>query len=97
MSPPPPPTDFSNWGTCVHLYAPGEDITSAKLGGGGISMSGTSMAAPHVTGAAALYLAAHLDSTPADIADWIETESTKDVLAEVGKSSPNALLYTAGL
>ncbi|WP_406111914.1 S8 family peptidase [Kitasatospora purpeofusca] len=89
-------TDFSNYGTCVSLYAPGEDITSAKLGGGSVARGGTAMAAPHVTGTVALYLAGHTAATPEDLALWLSTETTKDVLT-VSKSSPNELLYTVGL
>jgi subtilisin family serine protease len=48
---------FSNYGTCVDIWAPGVSIPSLKLGGGVVSMSGTSMASPHVGGAAALYWA----------------------------------------
>ncbi|WP_405006978.1 S8 family peptidase [Kitasatospora purpeofusca] len=89
-------TDFSNYGQCVSLYAPGGDITSAQLGGGSISKSGTAMAAPHVTGTVALYLAGHTAATPEDLAGWLSTETTKDVLT-VTKGSPDELLYTAGL
>ncbi|MEY2228017.1 MULTISPECIES: S8 family peptidase [Streptomyces] len=90
-------TSFSNWGTCVELYAPGEEIVSAKLGGGSRTESGTSMAAPHVTGVAALYLQEHPTETPGAIAEFIEEETTKDVLSKVSKSSPNQLLNTGGL
>ncbi|MFD9569015.1 S8 family peptidase [Streptomyces sp. NPDC059982] len=90
-------TDFSNWGTAVELYAPGEDILSAKLGGGSVSLNGTSMAAPHVTGAAVLYMQAHPKADPAELADFLEEGSTKDVLKKISKSSPNALLFTGGL
>jgi serine protease len=48
---------FSNYGTCVDIWAPGVAIPSLKLGGGVVSLSGTSMASPHVGGAAALYWA----------------------------------------
>lgn len=48
---------FSNYGACVDIWAPGVSIPSLKLGGGVVSMSGTSMASPHVAGAAALYWA----------------------------------------
>ncbi len=88
---------FSNWGTCVELYAPGEAIVSAKLGGGSVALDGTSMASPHVAGVAALYKAKNPDATPGEIADFLESESTKDVLNSVSKSSPNSLLFLGGL
>ncbi|WP_330331647.1 S8 family peptidase [Streptomyces sp. NBC_00536] len=90
-------TDFSNYGECVSLYAPGEAIVSAKLGGGSVSLNGTSMAAPHVAGVAVLYKQAHPKADAAEIAEWVDTESTKDVLKSVSKSSPNRFLFTAGL
>ncbi|MGW9372703.1 S8 family peptidase [Streptomyces xanthophaeus] len=90
-------TDFSNWGSCVELYAPGQEIVSAKLGGGSVSLNGTSMASPHAAGAAVLYKQAHPKAEPGEIADYLESESTKDVLSKVSKSSPNALLFTGGL
>ncbi|MFJ2645310.1 S8 family serine peptidase [Streptomyces sp. NPDC087420] len=88
---------FSNWGTCVDLYAPGEDILSAKLGGGSVSFNGTSMAAPHVTGVATLYKEAHPKADPAELADFLDSESTKGVLTKLTKTSPNAVLFTDGL
>ncbi|WP_327309378.1 S8 family peptidase [Streptomyces sp. NBC_01298] len=90
-------TDFSNYGECVSLYAPGQEILSAKLGGGSVAQNGTSMAAPHVTGVAVLYKQANPKATPAEIAEYIDDESTKDVLKSVSKSSPNRLLFTNGL
>ncbi|WP_030156962.1 S8 family peptidase [Streptomyces sp. NRRL S-244] len=90
-------TSFSNFGTCLTLYAPGEGIVSAKLGGGSVAQDGTSMAAPHVAGVAALYKQAHPTADPAELAEFLESESTKDVLGNLTKSSPNALLFTAGL
>lgn len=53
---------FSNYGTCVDIWAPGVAIPSLKLGGGVVSLSGTSMASPHVGGAAALFWARNLDT-----------------------------------
>ncbi|MDX2394037.1 S8 family peptidase [Streptomyces sp. DK15] len=90
-------TAFSNYGECVTLYAPGQEILSAKLGGGSVAQDGTSMAAPHVTGVAVLYKQANPKATPADIAEYIDDESTKDILQSVSKSSPNRLLFSNGL
>lgn len=84
----------SNKGKCVDLFAPGADIRSAYLGPNSTRlMSGTSMAAPHVTGAAALYLAAHPDATPAQVSDALIAASTKDVVKNPG-GAPNRLLFT---
>ncbi|MFD6426187.1 S8 family peptidase [Streptomyces sp. NPDC060198] len=90
-------TSFSNWGDCVTLYAPGQDIVSARIGGGSVSRSGTSMAAPHVTGLAALYKQAHPDAGSAEVAAWIDEVSTRDVLTGVSQGTPNHLLFTDGL
>jgi subtilisin family serine protease len=58
---------WSNYGACVDLWAPGASILSTRLGGGTITMNGTSMAAPHVTGAAALYRSIFTGATPASV------------------------------
>ncbi|MER5311775.1 S8 family peptidase [Streptomyces sp. NPDC002773] len=89
-------TDFSNFGPCLWMYAPGVAITSAKLGGGSIAFNGTSMAAPHVAGVAALYQAENPKATPEAVAAWLAEQSTKGALT-VSKGSPNRLLYTGGL
>lgn len=68
---------FSNWGTCVDLFAPGVDITSAWRGSTTRTISGTSMATPHVVGAAALYLDAYPGASPASVHSAIVGTSTK--------------------
>jgi subtilisin family serine protease len=85
---------FSNVGSCVDLYAPGEGITSAWLSGGTNTIDGTSMAAPHVAGAAALYLQANPGASPGTVAGAIVGNATASRLSGVGTGSPNLLLYT---
>ncbi|MFD8463730.1 S8 family peptidase [Streptomyces cyaneofuscatus] len=90
-------TAFSNWGSCVSLYAPGADIVSAKLGGGTVSLNGTSMASPHVAGVAALYKQDNPSATPAAVTRWLTDTATPGVLSGLGQGSPDLLLYTGGL
>ncbi|MEV5507403.1 S8 family peptidase [Streptomyces orinoci] len=90
-------TDFSNWGPCVRLLAPGQDIISARPGGGPATKSGTSQAAPHVTGVAALYRAKNPSATSAAVAGWLDEQSTQGMLAKAAAGTPNKLLYTGGL
>lgn len=89
-------TSFSNYGRCVSLFAPGQDIVSARLGGGSVAEDGTSMASPHAAGVALLYKAQHPRATSDEIATWLIAQTTKDVLT-VEPNSPNRLLYTGGL
>ncbi len=60
-------TSWSNYGPCVDLWAPGASILSTKKGGGTTTMSGTSMAAPHVGGGGALYLANNPEASPTTV------------------------------
>jgi serine protease len=83
---------FSNYGTCVTIMAPGASITSARLGGGSVSMSGTSMASPHVAGTAALMLQQFPGSTGAQVTVAILGRSTQNVISSIN-GSPNKLLY----
>jgi subtilisin family serine protease len=69
-------TTWSNFGRCVDLWAPGRNILSTKLGGGITTMSGTSMAAPHADGTAALYLSAHSTDSPAEVEADLKAKST---------------------
>jgi subtilisin family serine protease len=86
---------FSNWGPCLDIFAPGANITSAWIGSNTATATknGTSMAAPHVAGAAALYLQLFPNTTPAAVADALIYFSTKGVVTDpVG--SVQRLLYS---
>ncbi|MFI8344419.1 S8 family peptidase [Streptomyces sp. NPDC085639] len=90
-------TDFSNWGEVLDLYAPGQDIISARNGGGSVSLNGTSMAAPHVAGVAALYKAAHPTASPTEVANFLKNGATEDVIQSLSDNGPDKLLFTNGL
>ncbi|MEU3301469.1 MULTISPECIES: S8 family peptidase [unclassified Streptomyces] len=87
-------SDFSNFGSVVDIYAPGSDITSAwnDSDEGTKTISGTSMATPHVVGAAAVYLAAHQDATPDQVAKALTDGATPDKIANPSEGTPNKLL-----
>lgn len=89
-------SSFSNYGTCLDIFAPGSDITSAWIGSDSDSntISGTSMASPHVAGGAALYLADNPSATPAQVRDALVNNGTKNKVSDAGSGSPNVLLYT---
>jgi len=88
---------YSNWGTCVEAYAPGSAIKSDWLLGLTITLSGTSMATPHVTGTAALYKATFGDAPSAAVSDWIIGNATPGVITGNPGGTPNLLLYKSGL
>jgi subtilisin family serine protease len=87
---------YSNYGGCVNIFAPGSSITSAWHGwdGNWNTVSGTSMASPHVAGAAALYLEWYPYSSPWDVAWSLSYYATYGRLSSIGSGSPNRLLYT---
>jgi subtilisin family serine protease len=88
----------SNFGTCLDLFAPGTGITAASNASDSsvATLSGTSMAAAHVGGAAALYWAGHPGDTPAQVASGLLANATSGVITDPA-GSPNLLLYTPGL
>jgi subtilisin family serine protease len=85
---------FSNIGTCTDIFAPGQGIASAWLNGGSNTISGTSMATPHVAGAAALYLASNPTASPQAVRDALVAAGTPNKITNPGTGSPNVLLYT---
>lgn len=88
---------FSNYGSCVEVYAPGVNITSAWLNGGTATISGTSMASPHAAGVAALYKATYGDVASATIVNWIVGNATTNAIKSNPAGTPNKLLYKGGL
>ena len=86
-------SSFSNFGSCVDIFAPGSDITSTWLGGGINTISGTSMAAPHIAGIAALYLASNPSATPSQVEQAIKNSATTGVVSDA-QGSPNLLAYS---
>jgi len=84
---------FSNRGTCVDLFAPGAEITSARNGGGSRTLSGTSMASPHVAGVTALCLEVNPAASPEQVRSCVLDATTADRLSEIGSGSPNRLLF----
>lgn len=88
-------SSFSNYGSCVDIFAPGSSITSAWIGSTTATntISGTSMASPHVAGAAALILQASPSASPATVASTLIANSTTGVVTGTN-GSPNRLLFT---
>ena len=88
---------FSNYGSCLDIFAPGVNITSDWDTGDTATntISGTSMATPHVAGAACLYLETHPTATPKKVTKFLTKKATKNVVKNPGTGSPNRLLYTS--
>jgi subtilisin family serine protease len=89
---------FSNWGTCVDGYAPGVAIKSAWLGSGTNTISGTSMATPHVAGVAALFKGSSGgDPSSSAVTNWINSNATPNVITGNVSGTPNRLLFKSTL
>ena len=89
-------TSWSNYGACVDFFAPGAGITSAWYTGDADTntISGTSMATPHVAGVAALYLQSNPGASPAGVRDALYAATTKGIVTS-SKTANNHLLFTA--
>ena len=89
-------SSFSNFGTCLDIFAPGSSITSAWSTGDTATntISGTSMASPHVAGALALYLQTNPTASPATATAALVNNSTPNKVTSPGTGSPNRLLYS---
>ena len=86
---------FSNYGPSLDLFAPGVNVVSAWFTSDAATMaiSGTSMAAPHVTGVAAMYLSRNPTMTPEQVHSQLVSAATPNVVISPGAGSPNRLLY----
>ena len=89
-------SSFSNYGSCVDVFAPGSSITSAWYTSTTATntISGTSMASPHVAGVAALYLQGNPSASPATVTNAITSTATTGKVTNAGTGSPNRLLYS---
>ena len=89
-------SSFSNYGSCVDVFAPGSDITSAWYTSTSATntISGTSMASPHVAGVAALYLQGNPTASAATVTNAITSTSTPNKVTGAGTGSPNRLVYS---
>ncbi|MFM8530367.1 MAG: S8 family peptidase, partial [Ilumatobacteraceae bacterium] len=85
-------SSFSNWGTCLDVFAPGSVITSAGLNGGTSTMSGTSMASPHVAGAVAVLWSTNPALTRAQVGSVLAAAATSNRVSGAINGSPNRLL-----
>jgi len=89
-------TSWSNYGTCVDIFAAGSSITSAWYTSNTATntISGTSMATPHVVGVAALYLQSNPGAAPSVVASALSANATTGKVTNAGSGSPNRLLFS---
>jgi subtilisin family serine protease len=90
-------SSFGGFGPCVDLYAPGVAIQTVGLSGPPVTISGTSMAAPHVTGVGALVVATFGGASSSFVRSWVLTNATPGVVNNVPPNTPNRLLFKSTL
>lgn len=86
---------FSNFGTAVDIWAPGTAITSAWLGTpkNAVTLSGTSMAAPHVAGLVAYVISLHGNRSPEEMQKWLRISSTNDTVTKLSGDDRNQMAF----
>lgn len=86
---------FSNFGSCLDIFAPGVNVFGAGISASnaGTTLSGTSMASPHVAGVAAMFLDKNPNATPTQVTNAILNAATTGVVTNRGTNSPNRLLF----
>ena len=86
---------YSNYGNCVDIYGPGSSITSAWIGSPSATntISGTSMASPHVAGAAAVELSRHPTWTPATVGTYLTTNAVQNQITGNVAGTPNLSVF----
>ena len=89
-------SSFSNFGSCLDIFAPGSNITSTWIGSNTATntISGTSMATPHVVGAVALLLSASPSASTASVTNTLVSNATPNKVSDAKTGSPNKLLFT---
>merc|ERR1719192_3137009 len=91
-------SSFSNYGSCVDIWAPGSSVVSASHTSdtGTTTLSGTSMACPHVSGGAALILGADNSKSPQKVISDLLNDSVRNAISGLRSGDTNALLYVGG-
>lgn len=85
---------YSNYGKCIDAYAPGYNLMTSSLGSSKTRVSGTSMAAPHIAGVAALYKGKYGNASSSTIDSWLKGNATTSVIRSNPSGTPNRLLFS---
>jgi len=86
---------FSNYGSCLDIFAPGQSITSTVMGSSFATWNGTSMASPHVAGAAAILWSLHPEWTASEVSSSLIAAAIPNTVQNAGSGSPTSLLYVS--